>query len=242
MCPCSRIVAALFLALVLLLSNQPNVAAIADSAVTADPYSAGSLLASVDDQETQTRLENGEVVVDLVEDGETKFVVGKILIDQPPAVVWPILVNPFEFAGKICPRMKKCDVLQDEPNISVLQCSIYVCFMFPTISYTVESKYDPVNMVEFKRIGGCLRDFRGCWILRPQKEGARTEVLYSMFVDPGIPLPKWIVREGVKNELPHTLTGLRQRVDQIASKKVVAEGQTIAASRLAPAKIAQKTK
>lgn len=235
---CSRVFAALFFVVIFLLSNLGNMASAVDSAQSSDPCCAKSLLAHDDDADTQTRLNNGEVVVDLVENGETKFVVGKIMIDQPPDVVWPILVNPFEFAGKICPRMKQCDVIKDQPDISVLQCSIYVCFLFPTITYTVESKYDPVNVVEFKRTGGFLRDFRGCWILRPLKDGTRTEVLYSMFVDPGVPVPKWIVREGVKSELPHTLKGLRERVEEIANNHGIPEAKTITASSV-HAKIAQ---
>jgi hypothetical protein len=227
----SRFFAALFLAVIFWSYSYAHVAVAADSAAPDDQCCAKSLLAQDDDADTQTRLSNGEVVTELVEDGETKFVVSKILIDQPPAAVWPVLVNPFEFAGKICPRMHQCDVLQDQPELSVLQCSIYVCFLFPTITYTVESKYEPVNVVEFKRVSGFLHDFRGSWVLRPRKDGTCTEVLYSMFVDPGVPVPKWIVREAVKTELPRTLIGLRERVDDIANNHGNLEAKTIAAAR-----------
>lgn len=228
---CSRSSAALFSAVIILLSSYVNVAVAADSAAPDDQCCAKSLLAQDDDADTQIRLSNGEVVTELVEDADTKFVVSKILIDQPPDAVWPVLVNPFEFAGKICPRMRQCDVLQDQPELSVLQCSIAVCFLFPTITYTVESKYEPVNVVEFKRVSGYLRDFRGSWVLRPRKNGTSTEVLYSMFVDPGVPVPKWIVREAVKTELPRTLIGLRERVDEIANHHGNLEAKTIAAAR-----------
>src|SRR5271156_1793838 len=69
----------------------------------------------------QKRLENGEVVVDLKNVGDTKYVEGKVLINESPDKVWPILVNPFEFQGKISPRMKTVEVMSDQTNRSVLK-------------------------------------------------------------------------------------------------------------------------
>jgi hypothetical protein len=186
-----------------------------------DVSSASALALTVDNPDTVCRLNRGEVVVDLFEDEKIKFVVGKILIKQPPDVVWPILVNPFEFKGKLSPHMTGVDVLSDTPFSSVLRCTINVCFLFPNISYTVESKYDPLCSVEFHRIEGFLRDFRGCWLLRSCNNGTNTEVFYSMFVDPGMPVPRWLVREGVKSELPHMLKALRNRIDDVAAARAM---------------------
>ncbi|HEY9772253.1 MAG TPA: hypothetical protein V6C81_00430 [Planktothrix sp.] len=226
----------------MLLSTQLNVCSSAASVSLSDASSASAVNSAVDDDATDKRLRKGEVVVDLVEDDHTKFVVGKILINQPPAVVWPILVNPFEFSGKICPRMKRLDVLVDQVETSVLRCTMTICFPFPTVSYTVESKYSNENVVEFKRLDGFLKDFRGCWVLRSRDNGNATEVCYSMFVDPGIPIPKWMVREGVKSELPKTLLGLRNRVDEIVNKGGVPEAHSIMASSVARAKLEEASR
>lgn len=183
-------------------------------------------------REDCARLNAGEVVVDLIEEttSKTKFVAGRIMIDDTPENVWHILVNPFEFERKITPRMKTVEVLTDEERLSVLKCTIEVCFLFPPISYTVESIYDPLKEVRFKRIGGTLKDFRGKWVLIPVNE-KQTIVLYSMFVDPGMPIPKWLVREGVKMELPGTLKGLRNRVYALKQHPESEETRSILAVR-----------
>jgi hypothetical protein len=183
------------------------------------------------------QLSRGEVVVDLVEEKKVKFVVARIKIDQPPALVWPVLVNPYEFKGRICPRMKSLDVLLDRIDISILKCSINVCILIPSITYVVESKYRACEEVEFKRIGGNLKEFSGSWLLRPLNSGKSTEVLYAMYVDPGIPVPRWIVREGVKAELPRTLIALRQRVDDVYKSGAKRVPETIRAAN--PTQLAQ---
>jgi len=163
----------------------------------------------------EDRLERGEVVIEQQDSGRVKFVVGRILINEPPERVWPIMVNPFEFQGKISPRMKKVEVLLDKVDRSVLKVTLDVCFLIPQITYLVESDYEPNQRIDFRRVGGCIKDFKGFWQMIPAAGGAKTELLYSMYIDPGFPVPQWIIREGIRGELPRTLTALRNRVNAV---------------------------
>ena len=184
-----------------------------------------------DSSSAERRLNEGSVIVDITERNKIKFVVGRILIAAPPEKVWPILVNPYEFAGKISPRMKNVEVLVDQSELSVLRCNFNVCFPLPEITYTVESRYVPGDSVEFRRVSGVIKDFKGRWALKPRNGGRTTEVIYSMFIDPGFAVPHWIVREAVKVELPRTLTALRQRVNRVVGGGVNAESRSIEAVR-----------
>jgi hypothetical protein len=180
----------------------------------------------------QVRLDKGEVVVESRKIDGVTYVCAREIIDEPPSHVWPIMTNPFEFEGKISPRMKSVEVLVDKTDYSLLKCSINVGILFfiPSISYTVESKYDSFERITFKRIGGDLRDFRGFWEVKPVAGGKKTELTYSMYIDPGFPVPQWIIREGVKAELPRTLLALRQRVKDIYTSKLQPEPRSILAS------------
>ena len=178
------------------------------------------------------RLESGEVVVGLRTEGETKFVTGRMLIDQPPEVVWPIMVNPFEFQRNISTRMKRVDVLKDTVDSSILKVTMDA-FPIPDVTYMVESKYKKVGegaRIDFRRIGGVFRDFQGYWVVKPSHQGKKTELLYSMYIDPGFFVPQWIVRKGVRGELPKTLKALRTRVDNVCSKVEKLEEKTILAA------------
>jgi hypothetical protein len=177
----------------------------------------------------QQRLEKGEIVVDLKDVGDTKYVEGRILISEPPDKVWPILCNPFEFQGKISPRMKAVEVMSDQTNRSVLKVTLDI-LLIPHFNYIVESLYENGESVQFHRIGGTLKDFRGSWVMNPAAGGTKTELVYCMYIDPGFPVPQWIIREGVKNELPKTLTALRERIDSVSEHPAIKEKRTILAA------------
>jgi carbon monoxide dehydrogenase subunit G len=177
----------------------------------------------------ETKLERGEVVISSKKIEDVNFVEARILIDEPPSKVWPVMANPFEFQGKISPRMRQVTVVVDKVDLSLLKCTVHIGFFIPDITYTVESKYEPGQRITFKRTGGDLRDFKGVWEVKAAKGGNATELTYSMFIDPGIPVPQWIIREGVKNELPRTLMALRQRVTAIYTQNEAPEARHILA-------------
>lgn len=191
------------------------------------PSTSKTVMSNVND--VQKRLEHGDIVVDLKDVGATKYVEGKILINQPPDKVWPILVNPFEFQGKISPRMKTVEVMSDQTNRSVLKVTLDVV-VIPHFTYTVESSYRNGESVEFHRIGGTLKDFKGSWVMSPADGGTKTELIYCMYIDPGFPVPQWIIREAVKCELPKTLTALRERVQTVSDHPSYKEKRTILAA------------
>lgn len=148
-------------------------------------------------------------------EGEIQYVVGQIRIEHPPEKVWPILANPFEFEEKISPKFKTVKLITDSADLSVASCRVEIGFLFPAIKYTAESRYEAGRKITFRSIAGDLKDFRGTWELVPANGGKHCDVIYSMYVVPGIPVPQWLVRQGIKFELPHTLSGLKNRVDQI---------------------------
>ncbi|MBX9694833.1 MAG: SRPBCC family protein [Cyanobacteria bacterium] len=161
------------------------------------------------------RLKAGEVVVEMLDRCKTKVVSARILIAAPADRVWAILANPFEFEKRISPRMQRVSVLHDSVDRSTLKCKFDVLFPLPPIGFVIESVYEPGRHVTFQRRAGVFKDFRGCWCLAPHDNGTTTEVIYSMYVDPGVPVPQWIVRKGVTCELPVTLTRLRDRIAQV---------------------------
>jgi ribosome-associated toxin RatA of RatAB toxin-antitoxin module len=174
-------------------------------------------------------LSRGEVVLRTQDVGANKYMVGTIIIERPAEEVWPIIVNPYEYKHAIFPRVRKIDVLVDEPNFSRVKASIN-CFPFPDIGYTVESFYQPCSRVEFKRIEGCFKNFAGNWSIKPTANGSACEVTFSMLVEPEFFLPQWLVRQGIKIELPKTLTALRNRVDAISKAEAKLETQSILAA------------
>ena len=181
--------------------------------------------------EIQRKLLKGEVVVDQKVDGETKYVVGRVLINHPPDQVWPIMTNPYEYEGKICPRMKELHIIQDRDRSSLMSVRLDCGFFLPDVQYVVASKYEPNNRIDFQRVSGTIRDFKGCWEIHPlAQDPTKTELSYTLYIDPGFFVPQWVVREGVKGELPRTLISLRKRVDAVYSHHAPLEKRSILAA------------
>lgn len=197
----------------------------------APPLNARSVDAAL---EASQRLSRGEVVVGMKGAGEAKLVTGSILIDQTPEDVWKVVVNPYEFRGKISPRMKQVEMMVDKRDRSVMKVTMDV-FLIPHFNYVVESNYKIGEKIEFHRVTGVsqsLKDFNGSWEIQPRDNGTKTELTYSLYMDPGFFVPQWLIREGVKGELPRTLSAIRKRVDAISAKREKLEAQTIAAGLL----------
>jgi carbon monoxide dehydrogenase subunit G len=180
--------------------------------------------------EIQKRLANGEVIVGLKKQGATGFVTGTILINAPPAKVWPIMVNPYEFMGRISPRMKRVEVVLDKPDCSVLKITLDMSILMPNFTYVVESSYKNCERITFERTAGLPKVFKGTWDISPIDGGKKTRLDYATYVDPGFFVPQWLIREGMKNELPHILKAFRDRVEEVADAKRPMEQHTILAA------------
>ena len=185
------------------------------------------------------RLDKGEVVVGLKEIGKKKFVTGRVWIPYSLDKVWPIMVNPYEFKSNISPGMRDLEVITDTANMSVLKVTAKypIPLPIPPISYTVQSNYShsPDNsLVEFKRVGGALKDFHGFWRAKSICHGTKTEIFYSMYIEPGFFVPQWIIRRGVSGQLPDTLNSLRKRIKSIYSTHSPREKQSITATAQLP--------
>ena len=180
--------------------------------------------------EIQKRLASGEVIVGLKKQGETGFVTGTILINAAPSKVWPIMVNPYEFMGKISPRMKQVEVVTDKPDFSVLKITLDMSFLMPNFTYVVESRYSNCERITFERTAGVPKIFKGTWDISPIDGGKKTRSDYATYVDPGFFVPQWLIREGMKNEVPHILKAFRDRVEEVAEAKKPMERRSILAA------------
>ena len=213
-----RILVALSIALLAALASPEQLGATESDEYNADSLAKGEIIVDTAERETQTH-------------EKMRFVTGKILVSESPEKVWAVITNPYEFEAKICPRMHNVKVLLARQDKSVISCTVDTVRFFPQINYRVESTYSPCSRIDFRRIGGMLREFRGSWLVRPLSGGKATELEYSMFIDPGFPVPQWIIREAIKVELPRMLKGVRNRVTEQRDKSHL-ERRSILASRL----------
>lgn len=174
--------------------------------------------------------EDEPVTVTYNTDGRVQYVVAKLKIPYTVEQVWPVMANPYEFEQKISPRFHNDEVLLDTDSLSVMSCHVNTVAFLPPIRYTVQSKYEKRRRITFHSLSGDLKDFRGSWELDPADGGKSSLVTYSLFVQPNLPVPQWVVRHAVKAELPHVLKSLRERVRQLATHRDVPADRRLAAT------------
>lgn len=162
--------------------------------------------------------------------GATKFVTESILLPATPEVVWQIVSNPFEFQEKLCPWMHTTEVLTDEQNLSRVKVTVEYGVL-PRFSYHCEFKYTYNTRIDFRSVGGALKNFEGYWILTPASNGNETLARFSMYLEPGIPVPQWIMRQAEKVVLHEVLSRLRERVEAICCAKEELLPRSILAAR-----------
>ena len=173
--------------------------------------------------EQEGRLGAGEVLLDgSIDHHRSGVVEGKILINSSPERVWSIVINPFEFANKIQKHLRRVRFVEQTGRTSIQECQLEVAAFFPRITYQVESNYDPVKRIDFRRVGGMIKNFHGYWLFEPREHGTKTLVTYAMFIDPGFFVPQWIMRHGLRQELPQTLHGIRQRAIELEQESAIA--------------------
>ena len=74
------------------------------------------------------------------------------------------------------------------------------------------SDYEPFAAIHFRKIDGDLKSLAGTWRLQPIRDGRATRLSYDARIDPGVPLPDFLVQGAIESELRDTLAGLRREV------------------------------
>jgi hypothetical protein len=92
-------------------------------------------------------------------------------------------------------------------------------WLMPSVTTIVRADYKRPQRIDFKRVGGDLKDETGTWVLEsssPATHDNTTIVEYELHVDPGFWIPRVLVRHSLRTELPAALTAIRSRAEDTA--------------------------
>jgi ribosome-associated toxin RatA of RatAB toxin-antitoxin module len=164
-----------------------------------------------------TRLYNGEVIIRSDESGHERRVWATILIDSPPWQIWNVLTD-CNHTPEFIPNLKSCRVLQRGKDTQITEQQVKFSWFLPMITYTYQSNYQKFKRIDFKKVSGDLKALEGSWVLEEIGDRQRTILTYSVFLDPGFFIPKWLVRRILRKDLPKVLLALRNRVSDLSRR------------------------
>lgn len=167
------------------------------------------------DRAERALLASGDVIVVDKSGGQSKGRVGAaILIDAPVEQVWNVLLD-CRHAPDFIPGLKNCRVLHSEGDTETIEHHVKFSWLIPEVTYTFRANYRVYERIDFKRIGGDLKEIEGSWVLQSMGEENQTIVVYSVYLDPGFFIPQWLVNFTLRGDLPRLMKSIRDRVSEV---------------------------
>ncbi len=137
-------------------------------------------------------------------------------VDAPPTAIWRIL-TACEIAPEYVPNVVSCKKLEelDDGRADLFVQEIKPIFVLPTFEHVFRLDYTPYSRIDVHRVSGPIERMEGSWWLLPQDNG-RILLVYQVAVDPGLPIPRFLVRATMKRDLPKIMMAVRERAEAAA--------------------------
>ena len=134
-------------------------------------------------------------------------------IDAPPTAIWQIL-TACEIAPEYVPNVVSCKKIEelDGGRADMFVQTIKPIFFLPTFEHVFRLDYTPYSRIDVHRVSGPIEHMEGSWWLLPQDSG-RILLVYQVAVDPGLPIPRFLVRATMKRDLPKIMMAVRERAE-----------------------------
>jgi hypothetical protein len=139
----------------------------------------------------------------------------KLAIDvaAPPQAIWDVL-TACQIAPEYVPNVQSCRRLEvlDNGRADLFVQVIKPAFFIPAFEHVFRLDYTPYTRIDVRRVSGPIAHMDGSWWLLAQPDG-HTLVVYDLALDPGFPIPRFIVRATLKRDLPKVLQAVRERAE-----------------------------
>jgi hypothetical protein len=134
-------------------------------------------------------------------------------VDAPPAAIWDVL-KACEIAPEYVPNVVSCRRLEalDGGRADLFVQRIKPVFFLPSFEHVFRLDYTPYTRIDVRRVSGPIARMEGSWWLVPQPSG-RILLIYELALDPGMPIPRFLVRATLKRDLPKVVGAVRERAE-----------------------------
>jgi ribosome-associated toxin RatA of RatAB toxin-antitoxin module len=168
----------------------------------------------------RTAIASREILVDTEKRSDRSLTVDVRLaaeIDAPAAAIWDVL-KACEVAPEYVPNVVSCKKLEEVDNgrAELFVQTVKPVFFMPTFEHVFRLDYTPYTRIDVSRVSGPIAHMQGSWWLLPQDNG-RILLVYELALDPGMPIPRFMVRATLKRDLPKIVAAVRERAEAAAA-------------------------
>jgi hypothetical protein len=134
-------------------------------------------------------------------------------VDAAAAAIWDVL-KACEIAPEYVPNVVSCKKLEelDGGRADLFVQTIKPIFFMPSFEHVFRLDYTAHTRIDVSRVSGPIAHMQGTWWLLPQDNG-RILLVYELALDPGMPIPRFMVRATLKRDLPKVVAAVRARAE-----------------------------
>ncbi|MBN1240779.1 MAG: SRPBCC family protein [Gammaproteobacteria bacterium] len=171
--------------------------------------------ASADDVPDQSWLDReqlaaGEIQVQASREGGAITVETAALIDASAEAIWDVL-TACEIAPEYVPNVVDCELIEtlDDGRAELFVQTIKPAFFIPRFEHVFRLDYHPYERIDVQEVSGPIERMRGSWWFLPQPDG-EVLLLHSLEVDPGFPVPRFVLRATMRRDLVNIMEAVRE--------------------------------
>ena len=137
-------------------------------------------------------------------------------VAAPATAIWGVL-KACEIAPEYVPNVVSCKKLEELEGgrADLFVQTVKPIFFVPAFEHVFRLDYTPYTRIDVNRVSGPIAHMQGSWWLLPQDNG-RILLVYELALDPGLPIPRFMVRATLKRDLPKVVAAVRERAEAAA--------------------------
>ncbi len=141
----------------------------------------------------------------------------RMVINAPAEVVWKALTD-FPQYPQIFRRLQSCRIIKQQGNLVWTESDLKPhMFVRKPRQHTLNDLSGKPNVLDWRLIDGNFKTVLGKWRILPARSGERCEVVYSLSVDPGPFIPRFLVSFTLKNLQREIVASLKEWVESTQS-------------------------
>lgn len=158
-----------------------------------------------------------EVRTSAVKGSDMPKITAKAVLNQPPEKVWAVISDCSKYKGRM-PRVAAAKLLKKDGNKFTCEVTVEVPFPFSNLTAVTLATHEesPSGMARrWKLIRGDYKRNEGSWEIKPIDGGKKSQVIYTVHVEPNTALPNSILEAAQKKALPDLFVRLEKEAGKM---------------------------
>lgn len=158
-----------------------------------------------------------DVRTSAVKGSDMPKITAKAVLSQPPEKVWAIISDCSKYKGRM-PRVAAAKLVKQEGNKYTCEVTVEVPFPFSNLTAVTEATHEQSSAGmsrRWKLLRGDYKRNDGSWEIKPIDGGKKSEVTYTLHVEPNTALPASILEAAQKKAIPDLFVRLEKEAGKI---------------------------